>query len=127
MSTSSVPEPDVATLTVARQAPDDVGIRQIVITLDGAEFCVLLNGDSVTKAVSAGAHRLRFNNTLVWKTVALELKPGEHARFLVTNCAGWGTYAMVATLGVGPIYLKVERQVTGAREHESTRAPEHKD
>lgn len=121
MSTSSVPEPDVATLTVVRQAPDDVGIRQIVITLDGAEFCVLLNGDSVTKAVSAGAHRLRFNNTLVWKTVPLDLASGEYASFLVTNRAGWGTYALVATLGVGPIYLKVERQPAS---HQRAEGPE---
>jgi hypothetical protein len=28
---------------------------------------------------------------------------------MVTNRAGWGTFAMVATLGVGPIYLKIER------------------
>ncbi len=114
MTLATAPEPEAATLTVARQAPDDVGIRQVIVTLDGRDFCVLLNGDSVTKAVPAGTHRLRFNNTLVWKTVPVALKPGEHARFLVTNRAGWGTYALVATLGVGPIYLKVERQTAAA-------------
>jgi len=108
-----------ATLTVARQAAGDVGIRQVIVTLDGEEFGVLYYGDSVTKSVPAGAHRLRFNNTLVWKTIPLDLAPGEHARFQVTNRAGWGTYALVATLGVGPIYMTVERQDAG------TSAPGH--
>ena len=98
-----------ATITVARQSPDDIGIRQIFVTLDGEPFAVLVNGQSVTKDVAAGEHRMRLHNTLVWKNVPIDLKPGEHARFLVTNRAGWGTYALVATLGVGPIYLKVER------------------
>jgi len=98
-----------ATLTIARQSPDDVGIRQVFISLDGKEFGVLLNGESVTKEVAAGEHHLRLHNTLVWKNLRLDLKPGEEARFMVTNRAGWGTYALVATLGVGPIYLKVER------------------
>ena len=98
-----------ATLTIARQSPQDVGIRQVIVSLDGEEFGVLLNGQSVTKEVPAGDHKLRFNNTLVWKTVRFEIRPGEHVRFNVTNRAGFGTYALVATLGVGPIYLRVER------------------
>jgi hypothetical protein len=98
-----------ATITIARQSPDDIGIRQVFVALDGEPFGVLLNGESVTKDVAAGEHRMRLHNTLVWKNITIDLKPGEHARFLVTNRAGWGTYALVATLGVGPIYLKVER------------------
>ena len=110
MSTSSTSEK--ATLTISRQSPDDVGIRQVVVSLDGKEFGVLLNGQSVSKDVTPGEHRMRLHNTLVWKNILLDLKPGEHARFMVTNRAGWGTFAMVTVLGVGPIYLKVER-VTG--------------
>jgi hypothetical protein len=98
-----------ATLTIARQSPNDVGIRQVFISLDGKEFGVLLNGESVTKEVAPGEHRMRLHNTLVWKNIPLDLKPGEHARFMVTNRAGWGTFAMVTVLGVGPIYLEVER------------------
>ena len=110
MSTTSAPIGASATLTIARQSPDDVGIRQVFISLDGKAFGVLLNGESVSKDVAPGEHRLRLHNTLVWKNIPLDLKPGEHARFMVTNRAGFGTYVLVATLGVGPIYLKVERQ-----------------
>lgn len=99
-----------ATLTIARQAKDDVGIRQVFATLDGQDFCVLVHGQAVTKEIPPGEHKLRLHNTLVWKTIPIDVKPGEHARFMVTNRAGFGTYALVATLGVGPIYLKVERE-----------------
>lgn len=109
MSTTPEPVGPSATLTISRQSPDDVGIRQVFISLDGKQFGVLLNGESVTREVAPGEHRMRLHNTLVWKTVPLDLKSGEHARFLVTNRAGWGTFALVATLGVGPIYLKIER------------------
>ena len=98
-----------ATLTVARQSPKDIGIRQVFVSLDKRDFAVLINGDAVTKAVSPGQHTIRFHNTLVWKTLHLDVKAGEHVRLMVTNRAGWGTYALVATLGVGPIYLTVER------------------
>ncbi|NQW04691.1 MAG: hypothetical protein HQ485_11765 [Acidobacteria bacterium] len=101
---------DPVTLTIARQSPKDVGIRQVFVSLDGEDFGVLLNGQVASKEIPAGEHKLRFHNTLVWKTLQLDMKAGEHARFLVTNRAGWGTYALVAMLGVGPIYLKIERQ-----------------
>jgi hypothetical protein len=104
-----------ATLTVSRQSPDDVGVRQVIVSLDGKEIAVLMNGQSVTKEIAAGEHKLRFYNTLVWKNIVVTLQPGEHARYMVSNRAGLGTYALVTTLGVGPIYLKVERQ-----EHKST-------
>ena len=109
MTTSPPPAAASATLTIARQSPEDIGIRQVFVSLDGAEFGVLVNGESVTKDVPAGDHKVKFNNTLVWKTVPITLAPGEHLRLMVTNRAGWGTYALVATLGVGPIYLKVEK------------------
>lgn len=110
MSTPPASENPTATLTISRQSPNDVGVRQVIISLDGKAFGVLLNGESVTRDVAPGEHLMRLHNTLVWKNIPLDLKPGEHARFLVTNRAGWGTFAMVTVLGVGPIYLTVERQ-----------------
>ena len=81
----------------------------MIVSLDGKEIAVLMNGQSVTKEVPPGEHKLRFYNTLVWKNVPLTLQPGAHVRYMVANRAGLGTYALVTTLGVGPIYLKVER------------------
>lgn len=99
-----------ATITVSRHSANDVRHRQIYISIDGREFAELLYGQTFTGRVPAGTHRLRANNTLVWKTLECSLRPGEHARFRVVNRAGFGTYALLGTLGVGPIYLTFERE-----------------
>ena len=102
-------QPEKATITVTRRSAKDVRVRQIYISLDGRTIAELLFGDSVTAEVDAGPHRLRANNTLVWKTVACDLAPGEHARFSVVNRPGFGSFAMLSLLGSGPIYLSFER------------------
>ena len=103
-------EPGTATITVTRKSPTDLKVRQIYISIDGRTAAELLFGQSFTTSVPAGPHRLRANNTLVWKTLDTDLKPGEHARFTVVNRPGFGTYAMLSLLGGGPIYLIFERE-----------------
>lgn len=98
-----------ATITVARQAPNDVKVRQIYISLDGKRVAELLYGDTFTIEVEPGEHWLRANNTLVWKTLDCKLAPGEHAKFSVVNRPGLGTYAVLSLLGSGPIYLTFQR------------------
>jgi hypothetical protein len=98
-----------ARVTVTRDAPDDVRIRQLVVSIDGERAATLLFGESVTRELAPGAHRLRVHNTLVWKTVDFELGEGEHPRFTAVNRAGFGTYTMVGLLGAGPLYVTVRR------------------
>lgn len=99
-----------ARITVVRQSTADMGDREIFVSLDGAEMAILRHGASVTKTVAPGPHLLRAHNTLFWKKVELNLAPGEHARFIAVNKAGWGTYGIASVLGAGPIYLTFERQ-----------------
>ena len=66
-------------------------------------------GDTVTRSVPPGPHRLRVHNTLVWKTIDVDLAPGEHAGFAAVNRATWGTYAMLSLLGAGPLYVELFR------------------
>ena len=96
-------------LSVERAAPGDVRTRQVVLSLDGEPLATLLFGERVTRAISAGPHRLRAHNTLVWKTVEFDVSPGEHVRYNVVNRAGFGSMALVALLGVGPLYVTIER------------------
>jgi len=103
-------DPRPARLTVARTSPDDVGQRQIVLTLDGRPLATLLFAESVTREIAPGLHRLRAHNTLVWKTVEFDAAPDERLRFLTVNRAGLGSMALVALLGVGPLYVTIERQ-----------------
>lgn len=98
-----------STITVKRTAPEDVKVRQIYISIDGKSVAELLYGESFTTDVEPGPHWLRANNTLVWKTLECDLKPGEHAQFAVVNRPGPGTYAMLSLLGTGPIYLTFQR------------------
>ena len=99
-----------ARVTVTRRAPTDIQSRQVIVSLDGKPFGTLLFGESETKPLPPGPHALRFNNTLVWKTVEFVAAPGEHVRFNVINRPGWGTWWMLSLLGTGPLYLTVTRE-----------------
>jgi hypothetical protein len=100
---------DPARISVSRQSTDDVRIRQLVVSIDGETAATLLYGESMTRDLEPGPHRLRVHNTLVWKTVDLELSVGQHARFTAINRAGFGTYAMLGLLGAGPLYVTIRR------------------
>jgi hypothetical protein len=103
-----------ATITVSRRAPSDVKQRHIFISIDGRSIAELGYGQSVTREVPAGTHVLRAHNTLVWKTLHCQFRPGEHAHFIVINRPGLGTWAMLSLLGTGPIYLTFERVTDGS-------------
>jgi hypothetical protein len=104
---------DPARLTVTRQSPEDVKIRQLVVSVDGERAGTLLYGDSLTRELAPGVHRLRIHNTLVWKTIRVELRAGEHARFTAVNRAGFGTYSMIGLLGAGPLYVSIRPEPAG--------------
>ncbi len=100
-------------VTIRRQSKDDVGYREIFISLDGHSLGILQWGEFVTREISPGAHRLRAHNTLFTKTAEFTLNVGEHAPFTATNRAGLGTYSSLALiigfLGAGPLYLTLEQ------------------
>jgi hypothetical protein len=100
---------DPARLTVERTSPDDVQTRQVVLSLDGERFAVLLFGERASREIPPGHHVLRGHNTLVWKTMEFDAHPGEHVRFRIVNRAGLGSMGLVALLGVGPLYVTLER------------------
>lgn len=114
-------------ITVSRQAPRDIGQREVFVALDGKEFAIMRYGDVVTRDAEPGPHLLRVHNTMIWKRIEIELRPGEHAHFTVVNRPGWGTYAIASVLGAGPVYLDVERNADlhtdTAQPNRNTRGP----
>jgi hypothetical protein len=98
-----------ARITLARTASNDVGIRQVFVSIDGKDAAVLVHGQTATIEVEPGSHKMRIHNTLVWKTILFDASADEEIRYDIINRAGFGTMALVATLGVGPIYLTVLR------------------
>jgi hypothetical protein len=101
--------PDEARITVSRESLNDVGFREIFVSIDGEQVGILRFGESLTTEVPSGPHQIRAHNTLFWKTHDVVLKPREHARFNAINRAGWGTFGMLFILGAMPVYLTFER------------------
>ena len=109
----------VATVTVRRQSPTDVGYREVFISIDGGPPALLRHGEVLKREVSPGAHRVEAHNTLFKKRLDVTLKVGECATFTAINRAGWGTYSPLAFfigfLGAGPFYLTFTRDEDAAR------------
>lgn len=99
----------LASITVSREADEDVGFREVFVQVDGKDLGMLRFGDTISHELPAGPHRIRAHNTLFWKTHDVVLQPGEHARFVAINRAGWGTFGMLMFLGAAPVYLTFER------------------
>jgi len=108
-------------VTVTRNLPEDVGQRQVYVSLDGQPWATLLFGQSATRELQPGRHQLRANNTLVWKTVPFDATPGEHVHFDLANRPGRWSFSVLALLGVGPLFLTIERR-TGASSSAEPRA-----
>jgi hypothetical protein len=107
MSSASAQVPE-AQITICRTSPDDIQLRQIIVKLDGKPVAELMYGGTVTIPVTPGRHRLRVDNTWNWKTLDLDVAPGEHLKFLTISRAGRFTWFLVGTLGAGPMYVSIQ-------------------
>ena len=98
-----------ASVTVTRTSQSDFQSRQLIVWIDGVRTATLMWGDSITMDLAPGRHRVCVSNTLVWKTVEFDLKPGEQVFFEAINRTGPGTYTMLVLLGAGPLYVTLKR------------------
>ena len=98
-----------ASVTITRTSESDFKSRQLVVHIDGQRIAELLWGDSVTHELEPGPHRIRVHNTLVWKSIAFVLAPGEQVFFEAINRTGPGSFVMLVALGVGPLYVTLRR------------------
>lgn len=98
-----------ASVTVTRTSQEDFGSRQLEVSIDGEHAGTLLWGDSLTRELEPGPHRIRVHNTLVWKTVPFTLARSEQLFFEVVNRVGRGTYFFTLVFGVGPLYVTIRR------------------
>jgi hypothetical protein len=98
-----------ASVTITRTSESDFKSRQLVVSIDGQRVAELLWGDSITHELQPGRHRVRVHNTLVWKTIEFTLAPGEQMFFEAINRTDPGTFFMLVVLGVGPLYVTLQR------------------
>lgn len=101
--------PEPALVTISRTHKDDVQHRQVIARIDDGEPLTLLFGDSRTETVVPGEHRLRAHNTLFYRTRRFTVAPGERVRFELVNASGRLTLGFLATMGVAPLYLRIEQ------------------
>jgi hypothetical protein len=102
--------PASARVTVYRTHDDDVRQRQVIVHLDGGPRTTLMFGQTFTREIAPGPHKLRFDNTLVKKTLEFDAAPGEHVEIDVVNHPGRLTLGFLSLLGVAPLFLRVERR-----------------
>ena len=96
-------------VTITRTSQEDFKSRQLVVSIDGAHVATLLWGDSITRELAPGRHRLRVHNTLVWKTVEFTLAPREQVFFEAINRSGISTNVLLPVLGMGPLFVTLKR------------------
>lgn len=99
----------MSSVTVMRTSDRDVRHRQVIMSLDGAPLATLMFGQQATATVEPGTHTLRAYNTLVWKTIEFDAIDGQDLTFQIVNRPGRFTYILVTLLGVGPIYVDIEK------------------
>jgi hypothetical protein len=107
-------EQEPATIVLSRTSPDDVGVREIYVSIDGKDAGVLRPGDVIRRQVAPGHHVVKATNTLFRRTRECDLAPGEIAEFLGVNKPGGGAMGMsilMAVLGVGALGLEFERVI----------------
>ena len=106
-STSSPEQAPSAQITIRRNSPDDIQIREVIVKIDNVRTAELLYGATVTLPVAPGHHRLRVDNTWNWKTLEIDIAPGEHLHYLTVNRPGRFTWFLIGTLGAGPMYVSI--------------------
>ena len=72
-----------ATLTIIRNAPDDVQDRWVRVFIDETPEEILRYGETLTRDLPPGRHRVRAHNTLSADTLEFDAAPGQAVRIKV--------------------------------------------
>jgi hypothetical protein len=101
-----------ATITITRNAPDDVQDRWIRIYIDDLPEEILRYGEVLTREVPSGPHRIKAHNTLSSDTLEIDAQPGEDVRIRCHNTIARGGILMMLTTGFAFITVRLEREET---------------
>jgi hypothetical protein len=107
MTADGVPTPAPGRLTLYRTSAADEQSRQILCSVDGQYVGQLLFGQTLTRELAPGEHRLTANNTLYWKTTPFTVAPGQHVEFTVMNLLFGGTLMKMLFVFFGAAPLKL--------------------
>ena len=106
---AGTPAAAAARLTIHRTAAWDEQSRQILLSVDGNPVGQLLYGQTLSREIPSGAHTLKANNTLVWKTVPFDAAPGQDVQFTVWNqpMGGWPMRLLFIFIGAAALKLGI--------------------
>ena len=96
-------------VTVVRNHADDVWDCQMIVWIDGQLIARLTAGFEVERQVDVGPHRLRIRNTLFWKSVTFDARPGDRIRFQAVNRSIWLSNGWLDIIGISLVHLTVRR------------------
>jgi hypothetical protein len=99
---------DTATITITRNAPDDVQDRWIRIYVDDTELEILRYGDVIRREVAPGRHRVKAHNTLSSHVVEFDAAAGEQVHIRCFNSLAKGSALMMLTTGFAFIKVRLE-------------------
>src|SRR5215475_9964192 len=99
-----------ATLTVNRNSPSDAQQREINIYLDGDPIAELLYGQTISKEIAPGPHKLLVDNTWNKQTSEFTATENETVSFVAQNTASHFSQFLLGILGAGPLRVSLKRQ-----------------
>jgi hypothetical protein len=100
--------PPTASVTVTRTSTEDAGHRQVEVSLDGEPWVTLLHGQTATREVTPGRHVLKADNTLMKRSLDVDVAAGETATYAVTNRPAPGMWLFMM-LGTPLLRLSLKR------------------
>ena len=97
------------TLSVSRNSPKDIKIRELHLLLDEVEIGNLGFGDSIERSIPAGEHRVTATNRLYSKSEDFAIGEEETVTFETANIASGCGGLMFIVVGMGPYKVRLRR------------------
>ena len=96
-----------ATLTITRNAPDDVQDRWVRVFIDDGPEEILRYGEVMSRALAPGRHRVRAHNTLSADTLDFDAAPGQALHIRCFNTVAKGGVLMLMATGFAFINVRL--------------------
>jgi len=99
-----------ARLLVRRPPPGGLGdLYPISIFVDGERVARLMPGESASSTLAPGRRRVRAHNTLLSRTVEVDVAAGDDLHLVAANAPSWWT-TLLGFLGSGPLKVTLTRE-----------------
>jgi hypothetical protein len=105
---TETPAPATATLTISRNAPDDVQDRWVRVVIDGSPEEILRYGHVLRSNIAPGRHEIKAHNTLSSDVLTFDAAPGQAVHVRCYNRVAKGGVLMMLTTGFAFISVRLE-------------------